>query len=261
MPTVSVKIDSQSKYTIELNPEYSPQEFIDTARKHIKFVNEIISGHEKIIPQESPAAQTIPDRNSETPDRDIEPPQKQIPISRPDLPPKTAPPFRPKNILFKVLLYTAVALAFACGGVAVYLWHTGIDNLAPEKAAAPPVFKAKIAPPNPVASEEVAAPSPSAVPLSAVTGKKKYPPLPSLNKLIIVAREPAWLRIREDRNPAYEIMLGPGEKLEREAAKFTVKIGNARGVSVMFNNKQISLTDPISARIRRNVVSLKLPGH
>jgi len=250
MPTTSVKIDSQSKYTIELNPEYSPREFIETAQKHIKFVNEIISGRERINRPESPTAQN--------PDRHNEPPREKISSKNPDIPRKATSSARPKIILAKSLLYVAVFLAFACSGAAIYLWHSDFAILTSEKAMPPPVFKSKIAT-NPAPA--VNADLPGTVPMTSGihAGKKNPPPLPALNKIIIEARELTWMRIGEDKNPAYEIMLRPGDRLEREASRFAVKIGNARGVDVMFNNKRIAVKNLNSTRLPRNVVFLKLP--
>jgi hypothetical protein len=250
MPTISVKLDSQSKYTIELNPEYTPKEFIETAQKHIRFVNEIVSGRERINRPESPA--------TPEPDRHNEPPREQISSKNPDTPRKAASSARPKIILAKSLLYVAVFLAFACSGAAIYLWHSDFAIITSEKAMPPPVFKAKIATnpaPGARADFPVTVPMTSSIP----AGKKNPPPLPHLSKIIIEARELTWMRIGEDNNPAYEIMLRPGDRLEREASKFAVKIGNAKGVDVTFNNKRIAVKNFNSTRLPRNVVFLKLP--
>ncbi|MEN6463919.1 MAG: DUF4115 domain-containing protein [Syntrophaceae bacterium] len=251
MPTVSVRIDSQSKYTIEFDAEYSPEEFTETIKKHIKFVNEIASGREKINLPESPAAQG--------PGPDNDSPRKQT-FEKSPAPQKAASSPGPGIILARTLLAMAVILAFACGIAAVCLWQTDLGMLTTDKAMPPPAFKAKISTtPDPGGKAES---NPGAVPAMSGTPAVKQgpPPLPDLNKIAIYARQPAWMRIAEDNNPPYEVMLQPGDKLEREAAKFRVKIGNARGVAVLFNNKQISLTGSGSNRLRGNVVSLKLPG-
>lgn len=246
MPTVSVKIDSQSKYTIELNPEYSAQEFIDTAQKHIKFVNGIVSGQERLNQPAIPAAEIKPDIDSR-------PPGKQTAGKGPEPQLKTVPSPKQKIITAKLLLIMAVILAFACGIGAIYLRHSDLVILTSEKATPPPVFKAKISPVPEPAKTDI---SQGAVPTNpgAAAAKKKAPPLPELNKIIIEARELTWMRIGEDRNPAYEIMLRPGDRLEREASRFRLKIGNAKGVDITFNKKNISL-----ASGRGNVVFVKLP--
>lgn len=48
MPTVSVKLDEHSRYSIEFEDEYSPADFIAEIEKQIKIVNEIVSGHARV---------------------------------------------------------------------------------------------------------------------------------------------------------------------------------------------------------------------
>lgn len=75
-------------------------------------------------------------------------------------------------------------------------------------------------------------------------------------KLAIEASETSWLNIMEDDNPPYEILLRPGERIEREASeKFTVDIGNAGGVSVYFQGKSLG-----SLGKSGQVVHLNLPS-
>lgn len=61
---------------------------------------------------------------------------------------------------------------------------------------------------------------------------EKYP-------LIMEARELTWLRIREDHNPPYQILLKPGEKIEKSASQFIIDIGNAGGITVEFQGKSL----------------------
>ena len=57
-------------------------------------------------------------------------------------------------------------------------------------------------------------------------------------RVVIAAREVTWLRIREDQNPSYQVMLYPGEKIERFAEEqFQLDIGNAAGVDISFDGK------------------------
>jgi cytoskeleton protein RodZ len=58
--------------------------------------------------------------------------------------------------------------------------------------------------------------------------------------LLLEARETVWLRIREDRNSPEQMILKAGEKLERFAAEsFTIDIGNAGGIDIVFQGKPI----------------------
>ena len=67
------------------------------------------------------------------------------------------------------------------------------------------------------------------------TDNKKY-------TLEIKASELSWLRIIEDDNLPYEILLKPGEKITRKAReKFVIDIGNAGGVDIEFQGKCLGL--------------------
>jgi cytoskeletal protein RodZ len=73
-------------------------------------------------------------------------------------------------------------------------------------------------------------------------------------KIIMEAREMTWLRITADNNQPNEILLQPGEKIERDASRFTVVIGNAGGIDITFQGKSLgNLGEP------GQVVHLTLP--
>jgi len=72
--------------------------------------------------------------------------------------------------------------------------------------------------------------------------------------LIITARERTWLRIREDKENAYELLMKPGEKIERAALQYDIDIGNAGGVSVQFQENIMQ-----SLGKSGEVVHLRLP--
>ncbi|MCX5849065.1 MAG: DUF4115 domain-containing protein [Deltaproteobacteria bacterium] len=57
--------------------------------------------------------------------------------------------------------------------------------------------------------------------------------------LIISAIEDTWIRIKADQNPPTQILLRPGEKIERKAASFDMDIGNAGGIKIQFKGKNI----------------------
>jgi len=74
-------------------------------------------------------------------------------------------------------------------------------------------------------------------------------------KLTINAKELTWLKIAQDDAGSFEIMLQPGEKLERKAKeKFFVIVGNAGGVDVIFDGKSLG-----ALGAHGDVVYLNLP--
>jgi cytoskeleton protein RodZ len=83
---------------------------------------------------------------------------------------------------------------------------------------------------------------------TAVEGKKYV--------LEIEATELSWLKIVEDSNEPYEILLRPGEKLKRQASeKFILFVGNAGGVKINFQGKELA---PLGEHGK--VIRLILPG-
>ena len=60
-----------------------------------------------------------------------------------------------------------------------------------------------------------------------------------VSRLIIKATEETWIRIKTDQNPAFQVFLKPGEKIEYKAASFDIDIGNAGGVKMKFRGKEI----------------------
>jgi cytoskeleton protein RodZ len=72
--------------------------------------------------------------------------------------------------------------------------------------------------------------------------------------LIIKATEETWIRIKADQNPSYQILLKPGEKIERKAASFDMDIGNAGGIKIQFKGKNIENTGKSG-----EVIHLRLP--
>jgi cytoskeletal protein RodZ len=57
--------------------------------------------------------------------------------------------------------------------------------------------------------------------------------------LVIHAVEESWLRIKADENPPFQILLQPGEKYESSAEKFNIDIGNAGGVKIKYQGKNV----------------------
>ncbi|MEI8172235.1 MAG: RodZ domain-containing protein [Deltaproteobacteria bacterium] len=74
------------------------------------------------------------------------------------------------------------------------------------------------------------------------------------NRLTMEATELTWIRIRAGKNPPQEILLNPGEIIERSALNFVVDIGNAGGINVTFQGKPLG-----NLGKHGQVVRLKLP--
>lgn len=73
--------------------------------------------------------------------------------------------------------------------------------------------------------------------------------------LVIAAKESTWIRVTSDQNSSYEILLQPGDKIERQAENvFALDVGNAGGIEIEFQGKSIG-----SIGKRGEVVHLFLP--
>ncbi len=104
---------------------------------------------------------------------------------------------------------------------------------------------------------QAAASKPVPAPASAPAEKIVLPPVAAgkAYRLLIEARETTWIRIAEDQNPARQILLKPGDKVERTADNyFQIDIGNAAGVNLSFQGKPVG-----SMGTQGQVVHLRLP--
>jgi hypothetical protein len=61
------------------------------------------------------------------------------------------------------------------------------------------------------------------------------------NKLVIHANELTWINVTEDDNEPYQAMLRPGDNLERTAGTFQLDIGNAGGIVINFNGRDMGV--------------------
>ncbi|MCK7511181.1 MAG: DUF4115 domain-containing protein [Desulfobacterales bacterium] len=97
------------------------------------------------------------------------------------------------------------------------------------------------------ASESASAPAEKSILPPAAAGKTYH--------LVIEARELTWIRITEDRNPSYQVLLKPGDKIERMASDFfQLDIGNAGGINLTFQGKPLgSLGKP------GQIIHMRLP--
>lgn len=107
------------------------------------------------------------------------------------------------------------------------------------------------------ASVGMAGPTPLAAQLSARedrthAGKDKGAPY----RLAMEARELTWIRVTQDEQPPYQLLLNPGDKVERIASRqFILDIGNAGGVSVVFQGRSLGELGG-----KGEVVHLRLPA-
>jgi len=72
--------------------------------------------------------------------------------------------------------------------------------------------------------------------------------------LVVRATEETWLKIKIDQNPSFQVLLKPGEEIERKGAGFDIDIGNAGGIKIQFKGKSIE-----SLGKSGQVIHLRLP--
>jgi cytoskeleton protein RodZ len=138
--------------------------------------------------------------------------------------PATATPAAPTNLAAAPAKAETAPATTTAGGPA---------PAAPAKPSAAP-GKTESAPATSAAagSPTTAAPAASPKP-AAAQGGKPY-------RLAIETRELTWIRITEDRNSSYQVLLKPGEKLEKSASEyFLLDIGNAGGIDLIFQGKSL----------------------
>jgi cytoskeletal protein RodZ len=73
-------------------------------------------------------------------------------------------------------------------------------------------------------------------------------------QIVMEAREPTWLRITVDENPPYEVLLQPGERIQKSGSQFMIDVGNAGGINIDFQGKSLG-----NLGKQGEVVHLKLP--
>ena len=73
-------------------------------------------------------------------------------------------------------------------------------------------------------------------------------------QLSIRAIEETWLRVKPEQNPSFQVLLKAGEKFEYKAKSFEIDVGNAGGIKVKFQGKDIETLGK-----RGEVVHLRLP--
>jgi cytoskeletal protein RodZ len=182
----------------------------------------------------------------------LKPPQEETEVRKPW--PETGRRYR--------FLFMSLAAVIAAGILvsAIFLYDQGgkppspapvVESPSPAQVIPVPVQTAAVpdAPAQITASKSVPAPAP--------TGKSILPPAAAgkMYHLVIEARELTWIRITEDRNPSYQALLKPGEKIERMASDyFQLDIGNAGGINLTFQGKPLG-----SIGKQGQIIHMRLP--
>jgi len=106
------------------------------------------------------------------------------------------------------------------------------DKAASAKQILPVQESLSTVPPAPATTQTPSAVPAGLPPVASAPGKTVH--------LAIETKELTWIRITEDRNPSYQLLLKPGEKVERTAADFfLLDIGNAGGINLIFQGKPL----------------------
>ncbi len=174
----------------------------------------------------------------------------------------------------KIISLSIIAVAVA--GAFIYLIYSfypmlkewsnmqSVNTAAPTaEVAPPPAPPAPPAPQNPPAATENALPAQQSQPpiqqqvQPVQPAPAAAPPAvaASSHQLIIEATGFSWIKIVEDRKLPVEILLRPGERVERTASQsFELDIGNAGGTNITYQGKPLGVLGK-----QGQVVHLKLP--
>ena len=161
-------------------------------------------------------------------------------------------PWPEKGRRYQFLCLSLAAVIVA--GILVYalfLYDQSGRTVLPAPSAESPPAQEKT---GPVSAPS--APAPSSPPVAVETaGPPAVITAGEKRRLIIETRETTWVRITADRNPPYQALLKPGDRIERTASDyFQLDIGNAGGINLTFEGK--SLGSPGKSG---QVVHMRLP--
>jgi cytoskeleton protein RodZ len=180
----------------------------------------------------------------------LKPPQEEREVRKPW--PETGRRYR--------FLFMSLAAVIAAGILvsAIFLYDQGgkppspapaVESPSPAQVIPVPVQTAAVpnAPAQITASKSAPAPAGKSILPPAAAGKMYH--------LVIEARELTWIRITEDRNPSYQALLKPGDKIERMASDyFQLDIGNAGGINLTFQGKPLG-----SIGKQGQIIHMRLP--
>ena len=180
----------------------------------------------------------------------LKPPQEETEVRKPW--PETGRRYR--------FLFMSLAAVIAAGILvsAIFLYDQGgkppsptlvVESPSPAQVIPVPAQTAVVpnAPAQITASKSAPVPAEKSILPPAAAGKMYH--------LVIEARELTWIRITEDRNPAYQALLKPGDKIERMASDyFQLDIGNAGGINLTFQGKSLG-----SIGKQGQIIHMRLP--
>ena len=177
----------------------------------------------------------------------LKPPQEETEVRKPW--PETGRRYR--------FLFMSLAAVIAAGILvsAIFLYDQGGKPPSPAPAVESPPAQVMPVPSQTAAIPD--APAQRTASGSAPAGKSILPPAAAgkMYHLVIEARELTWIRITEDRNPAYQALLKPGDKIERMASDyFQLDIGNAGGINLTFQGKSLG-----SIGKQGQIIHMRLP--
>ena len=130
---------------------------------------------------------------------------------------------------------------------------------ATQSAAAPPAPRAPGAPtagPAPAASSaRVEVPEPTRTPTAGVFVPTPTAPSPPAYRLVARVKETTWIRVRTDDGHVTEETMSPGDVREWVSSRrFVLTIGNAGGIALELNGRQLPALGPSGSVIPRLVI-------
>ncbi|MHB8138176.1 MAG: helix-turn-helix domain-containing protein [Smithellaceae bacterium] len=99
--------------------------------------------------------------------------------------------------------------------------------------------EANLAKPEDPSEDQNATEAPDEAPNKKDDKTEVLPDNEETSTLVVQATEETWIRIQADNKEAFQVLLRAGEKITHKAARFNVDLGNAGGVRIAFNGKNI----------------------
>jgi cytoskeletal protein RodZ len=164
-----------------------------------------------------------------------------------------SPLSNPKKKFSRVAISLLLTVLVVCGGFLYFLLSDNDSGpevlMKAEKPAAPAQPAPPSAEPKPADAPQQPAADQSGITAAGTTPAGTTPAAPAdakpatavSNKLIVHANELTWISVTEDGSQQYQIMLRPGDNLERTAGNFMLDIGNAGGIVINFNGKDMGV--------------------
>jgi cytoskeletal protein RodZ len=162
-------------------------------------------------------------------------------------------------------LWRPVAVLLTIGVAAALLLHQTRDRPTFEDVATAPVASVDATEsssveitPMPAAAAPIATTVPTDAPSSALTASPAAAPAAATSgshALVISAKEEAWLALALDDQPSKQYLLRAGESRTWNAERFSLTVGNAGGVTLSIDGRELSAI----GRPGRVVRNLRLP--